>query len=182
MIPQEVLVRAGAEAAKDFTDHYYRCLNEERLVANLYVTNNSTYTQAGHPPADICINGLVVSTPEQWDEMVKSQRPVGPPEPPATRASLVQYHPDSLDCHVINSDYRYAAPPEVLVPNPSKPHQGASVRTMLLVTVSGRVTFGAAPELHFNDVFRLVPNWDAIAKHAKGSKRFLITSHTYRAF
>ena len=57
----------------------------------------------------------------------------------------------------------------------------------MMLTVLGSVVYGAdrrdAPRQHFNDVFILVPNWDAIARHgARGNRRYLIASHTYRAY
>jgi len=155
------------------------------------VNNNPTYRAAGHPPADICINGLVVATPEEWDQMLAKQRHIpaqastgGNPSRGASHA--VRYEVDTFDMHVINPDYRFAAPPAVLVPDPSKPDHGAGVRIMTMLTVSGTVHFTADKEglkQHFNDVFILVPNWDIIAKHgSRGVKRYLIASHNYRAF
>lgn len=148
-------------------------------MASLYINRSPSYTQAGHPPADICINGLVVATPEEWDKMLVDQRPV------ASGGKDVRYVVEVVDAHIINPDFRFAAPPELLTPNPSKRHQGASSRLMIMVTVSGKVVFGheeTGNKLNFNDVFRLVPNWEAIAKHGKGWRRFLIAGHTYRAF
>ncbi|KAK5661548.1 hypothetical protein OQA88_11454 [Cercophora sp. LCS_1] len=176
MSSQDAVIRASTEAAKNFVDHYYQCLNEVRPTSGLYVTNNRTYQEAGHPPADICINGQVYSSPEDVD-VVRRSNPTG---------RTTRYKVESIDAHILNPDYRFAAPPSLLAPNPSKPDQGASTKIMLMVTVSGTVTITEHVNTNaykFNDVFRLVPNWDVIAKYGtKGAKRFLVASQTLRVF
>ena len=92
--------------------------------------------------------------------------------------------------HVINKDYRFAAPAEIQAATDAKLMQRTEdARLMMVVTVAGNVTFGAAkekgtpPKQHFSDVFVLVPNWDFVTRPKfKGHKRYLVTSHTYRAY
>ncbi len=108
-----------------------------------------------------------------------------------TKAPPVHYEVDCFDVHVINADYRFAAPASLLPGTASSTSKGSSstgpgVRLMMMLTVSGTVSFGADREAlkqHFHDVFILVPNWDAIARHGlRANKRSLIASHTYRAY
>ncbi|KAK0643025.1 hypothetical protein B0T16DRAFT_429808 [Cercophora newfieldiana] len=192
ILSRERAVQSSAEACENFINTYYKTLNEHKSVASYYVTNNQTYCNAGHPPADICINGLVLATPAEWDAMLAAQRQA----PGSSTASSttthrpfpVTYEVESWDAHVINPDYRFAAPPALLVPDPSKSDHGAGIRIMTMLTVSGTVHFtnerdGESFKQHFNDVFILVPNWDILARHGKNAvKRYLIASHNYRAF
>ncbi|KAK3325528.1 hypothetical protein B0H66DRAFT_529562 [Apodospora peruviana] len=184
-------VRLSAEAAETFVEWYYRCLNEGKPVAGAYTTNNRAYKAANHPPSDICINGLVVATPEEWDKMLEGQRSIKTIDPTSTHAhpttistvshrGAVRYDVEAYDVHVINPDFRIGAPAELL----AKPNQGP--RLMMLLTVAGKVVFNGGAEQkkqHFSDVFTLVPNWDVIARHgSKATRRYLISSHTYRAY
>lgn len=123
--------------------------------------------------------------------MLARQRllPASSSSPGPASSSAVRYEVDAFDVHVINHDYRFAAPPAVLVPDPSKPAHGAGVRIMMALTVAGTVHLGStsgaenARTQHFSDVFILVPNWDAIAKHgSRNTRRYIIASHTYRAY
>ncbi|KAL2262704.1 hypothetical protein VTK26DRAFT_355 [Humicola hyalothermophila] len=181
----ETNVRCSAEAAKNFVDWYYRQLNESKPVASGYINGNATYEKAGHPPADICVNGLVVATPQEWERLLEQQRKMPTSAPPGRRA--VRYDVECFDVHVINSDYRFGAPQRMLDIHAP----GDGVRMMMMLTVSGSVYFCASPtskddymlKQHFNDVFILVPNWDQLEKPAaKAGKKYLIASHTYRAY
>ncbi|KAK0719708.1 hypothetical protein B0H67DRAFT_643030 [Lasiosphaeris hirsuta] len=195
----ETSIRCSAEAAKVFVDWYYQSVNEGKPVAGAYVTNNATYRASGHPPSDICANGLVVATPEEWDQMLAQQRfiPANAAASAATTSttigrsppSAVNYDVECYDAHVINPDFRFAAPPALLTDGKahgSGESNGAGVRMMVMVSVSGTVTFGLekdAPKQHFSDVFILVPNWDVIAKHgSRGTRRYIVASQTYRAY
>ncbi|KAK3360064.1 hypothetical protein B0T25DRAFT_629288 [Lasiosphaeria hispida] len=191
-------IRCSAEAAKVFVDWYYQSINEGRPVAGAYVTNNATYRTAGHPPSDICANGLVVATPEEWDKMLAQQRFI-PASASTTAAAAsassrspplaVNYDVECYDVHAINPDFRFAAPPALLTDGKahgSGESNGAGVRMMMMVSVSGTVTFGLdkdAPKQHFSDIFILVPNWDVIAKHgSRSTRRYIVASQTYRAY
>nr|4X2H_B Chain B, Sac3N peptide bound to Mex67:Mtr2 [Thermochaetoides thermophila DSM 1495]4X2M_A Chain A, Mtr2 [Thermochaetoides thermophila DSM 1495]4X2M_B Chain B, Mtr2 [Thermochaetoides thermophila DSM 1495]4X2O_B Chain B, Sac3N peptide bound to Mex67:Mtr2 [Thermochaetoides thermophila DSM 1495] len=177
-------------AAKSFVEWYYRQINENKPVASGYVNNNATYTKAGHPPADITINGRVVATPEEWDTMLKEQRAQHNTSSSSTLPigrKPVRYDVDCFDVHVINADYRFAAPQRMIEQH--APTDG--VRMMMALTVSGSVYFGASPrstddyviKQHFNDVFILVPNWDVLEKPgARSGRKYLIASHKYRAY
>ncbi|KAK4137468.1 hypothetical protein BT67DRAFT_438734 [Trichocladium antarcticum] len=182
---QETNIRCSAEAAKNFVEWYYRQVNEAKPVAQGYVNGNATYDKAGHPPADICINGLAVATPAEWGKLLEQQRVV--PSGASLDRKAVRYEVQCYDVHVINSDYRFAAPPKLV--DIHAPTDG--VRMMLMLSVSGSVYFGAssksnddyALKQHFNDVFILVPNWDVLEKPgAKFGRKYLVASHTYRAY
>jgi len=90
--------------------------------------------------------------------------------------------------HVLNPDYRFAAPPEIQNGTDAKAMTRTEhARIMMMVTASGTVTFGTddrhALKQHFNDVFILVPNWDVVARPgSRNNRRYLIASHTYRAY
>lgn len=173
-------------AARAFTDWYYTSLTDGKPVSSAYVNSNAKYLAASHPPADICINGTVVSKPEEWDALLEQQRLI-----PFTGAKgKVKYEVDGFDVHVINKDYRFAAPAEIQAATDSKlMARTEDARIMMVVTVAGSVSFGGketrgTPEKqHFSDVFVLVPNWDYITRPKfKGHKRYLVASHTYRAY
>lgn len=175
--------RQAADAASKFVNWYYSQINEGKGVSQSYVTNNDTYKNAGHPPADICVNGLVCPTPEDWEKILAQQREA----PKATNDKKhVSYVVDTFDAHVINADYRFGATQNLI--DIHGPNDG--VRMMIMVNVSGTVYFGVSKrsneeysvKQHFNDVFILVPNWDSLAKQSKYGKRFLIASQTYRAY
>src|SRR5437016_6321046 len=95
-------------AAKAFVDWYYRQLNESKPLAQGYVNNNATYSAAGHPPADICVNGLVVGSPQEWEKLLEQQRQC--PRQTDPNKKLVRYDVAGFDAHVLNADYRFAAP------------------------------------------------------------------------
>ncbi|KAK4219226.1 hypothetical protein QBC37DRAFT_436795 [Rhypophila decipiens] len=183
----ENTIRSSVEATEAFITWYYDALNKGRPVASGYVNGNKTYQTANHAPADIVINGLLVNTPEEWDALLEKQRiPNSVLEANAAKSDspLVQYHVESWDTHVINADYTFAAPEDLI----KKYSKGAGVRMMLLVTASGTVTFGLDKESpskkqHFHDTFTLVPNWEVIARAgSKATRRYIITSHNYRAY
>ncbi|KAM7221155.1 hypothetical protein V8F06_003540 [Rhypophila decipiens] len=207
----ENTIRSSVEATEAFITWYYDALNKGRPVASGYVNGNKTYQTANHAPADIVINGLLVNTPEEWDALLEKQRipnsvleanaaksdsstttttekPAIPPSASTNgkeiKRPLVQYHVESWDTHVINADYTFAAPEDLI----KKYSKGAGVRMMLLVTASGTVTFGldkesSSKKQHFHDTFTLVPNWEVIARAgSKATRRYIITSHNYRAY
>jgi len=164
---------------------YYAAVNHSKPVASFYVNSNATYSAAGQLPADICINGEVLATPEEWDRRLQQQRQIQGVSATGQRTVPVRYTVETCDIHILNRDYRFAAPPAMLVPDTRKPDLGASRRMMAMLTVSGFVKLGddgdSVKQQHFNDVFILVPNWDVFGKHGS-RKRYLITSHNYRAF
>lgn len=182
---EEAIIRSSGEAARAFTDWYYTQLTDGKPVSSCYVNSNAKYLAASHPPADICINGTVVSTPEEWDRLLDQQRLI----PFTQQKGKVKYEVEGFDVHVINKDYRFAAPAEIQAATDAKLMQRTEdARIMMVVTVSGNVTYGGKekgtpPKQHFSDVFVLVPNWDYVTRPKfKGHKRYLVASHTYRAY
>ncbi|KAK3350819.1 hypothetical protein B0H65DRAFT_456015 [Neurospora tetraspora] len=183
----EAIIRSSGEAARAFTDWYYTQLTDGKPIASAYVNSNAKYLAASHPPADICINGQVIATPEEWDALLEQQRLV----PFTQQKGKVKYEVEGFDVHVINKDYRFAAPAEIVAAtDPKLMQRTEDARLMMVVTVAGSVTFGAGgkekgtpPKQHFSDVFVLVPNWDYVTRPKfKGHKRYLVASHTYRAY
>ncbi|KAK0752422.1 hypothetical protein B0T18DRAFT_436469 [Schizothecium vesticola] len=197
MIPDALKepVRASAEEAQNFITLFYRALNDSKPISSFYINNNPTYRAAGHKPADICINGALFATPEEYDAVLAKQRSTSTttttaptPTPGTTRPtpSPVRHDVAAFDAHVLNPDYRFAAPPELLAPSSGSGGKSAQgVRVMVLVSVSGTLVLGADPrhqeKRRFTENFILVPNWDAIARHgSKATRRFLIASDQYR--
>lgn len=179
--------------AQNFITLFYRALNDSKPISSFYINNNPTYRAAGHKPADICINGALIATPEEYDAILSKQRATTTattPTPPPARStpipSPVRHDVAAFDAHVLNPDYRFAAPTELLAPSGSGSGKSAqSVRVMVLVSVSGTLVLGADPrhqeKRRFTENFILVPNWDAIARHgSKATRRFLIASDQYR--
>jgi NTF2-related export protein 1/2 len=172
-------------AADAFVEWYYNQINHSKPIAYGYVNGNSTFERAGHPPADICINGLVVATPQEWEKLLEQQR--HRPQSLSLDKNAVHYVVEGYDVHVINSDYRFAAPQKMLdIHGPSD-----GVRMMMMLTVTGSVYFGANKKdnedytlkQHFHDVFILVPNWEILERPgARYGRKYLVASHNYRAF
>ncbi|KAH6626224.1 hypothetical protein B0J18DRAFT_489129 [Chaetomium sp. MPI-SDFR-AT-0129] len=180
----ETNIRCSSEAAKNFIDWYYRQLNDAKPVSQGYINGHAAYTNAGHEPADICINGLVVATPQEWDKLLDQQREA--PKQPDPNKRRVRYDVESFDVHVINADYRFGASAKMLEQN--APTDG--VRMMMVLTVAGSVLFGTGrskaedywEKQSFHDRFILVPNWDVLEKPgARYGRKYLISSHNYRA-
>ncbi|KAK3995601.1 hypothetical protein QBC44DRAFT_19880 [Cladorrhinum sp. PSN332] len=180
--------RCAAEAGQHFVEWYYPQINAGKPVASAYTTNNEAYKQASHPPSDICVNGLVLATPEELEKTVEKSRTwTGCP---ADRT--VRYVVESFNTSVVNGDYKFAAP-QNLVDIHSK---NDGVRLMISLSVSGTVYYGVdrhsrdnvnyAVKKHFNDLFLLVPNWEVIGRNSKNKavvgRRYIVASHTHRAF
>ncbi|KAK1827869.1 hypothetical protein QBC39DRAFT_290517 [Podospora conica] len=188
MIPDALKepIRSAAEEAQNFITLFYRALNDAKPIASFYVDNNPTYRAAGHKPADICINGALL-TPAEYDSLLAKQRTTATAPPTSTTRlplSPVRHDVVAYDAHVLNPDYRFAAPPELLAPSTGT-KSAHGVRIMILVTVSGTLVLGAdhkhQEKRHFSENFILVPNWDAIARHGSRTvRRFLIASDQYR--
>ncbi|KAL1838611.1 hypothetical protein VTJ49DRAFT_2479 [Mycothermus thermophilus] len=181
----ETNVRRSCEAAKNFADWYYRQANDGKSIASAYVNGHAAYDKAGHPPADICINGRVVATPQEWEQLLEEQRKA--PKQPDPNRRRVRYEVETLIAHVINPDYRFGAPASLL--DKYSPTDG--VRLMLSVLITGTVYFGTGREKGdeywekqtFSDSFILVPNWDLLerAPGKQHGRKYLVISHNYRA-
>lgn len=153
-------------AAETFTSHYYVAINKLADLQPFYVNSTPRYGIN----ADIAINGLAVATPADYSKLLQSQ------------GRNVHYEVESLDAHVINPSFAFGAPPNL--------HEGDKVersggKMSITVTVMGRVQFGKGREAQqkmFNEMFVLVPNWDALARNPpRGLKRWLIMSQNFRA-
>ncbi|KAK4162787.1 hypothetical protein QBC43DRAFT_320989, partial [Cladorrhinum sp. PSN259] len=180
--------RCAAEAGQNFVEWFYDQLNKSKPISSAYTTNSETYKQASHPPSDICVNGLVLSTPEDLEKTIDKSRSWT--NCPADKT--VRYVVESFDASVVNGDYRFAAPPNLIETH----GKNDGVRLMISLTVSGTVFYGVDKhsrdnanymvKKHFNDVFILVPNWDVIGRNSKNKaiagRRYIVASHTHRAF
>jgi len=144
-----------------FIDYYYGLINNAKPLSPAYVTNNDTYKQAGHVASDICVNGLVLGTPEEFEKVLEKSRTWT--NCPSDR--VVRYVVESFNSQVLNSDYQFAASRELVDIH----GKNDGVRMMLTLSVSGTVYYGVEKHArentnymvkkHFNDVFILVPNW-----------------------
>jgi NTF2-related export protein 1/2 len=171
-------------AAKNFVDWYYRQINEAKSVSQGYINGHAAYDKAGHPPADICINGLVVATPQEWEKLLEQQRQA--PKQPDPNKKRVRYEVEGYSVHVINADYQFGAPQKMV--DLHSPTDG--VRMMMTLSVSGTVYFGTGrnkgddywEKQHFYDRFILVPNWDVLERPGtRHGRKYLVISHNYRA-
>ena len=83
---------------------------------------------------------------------------------------------DSFDSHVVNPNFSFAAP------DVRSDRTGG--RASIVAQVTGTVQYGRgrdAPRQSFNEVFLLVPNWDAMARNPpKNLRRWLIMSQNFR--
>ncbi|KAH8887431.1 hypothetical protein GQ53DRAFT_749912 [Thozetella sp. PMI_491] len=163
--------RASLEA-KSFVEAYYKCVSENRSIANLYTTNSPSY-KAINRTSDLNINGAVVALPEDYERILENQRrlPFG--------FENIRYVVDNWDYHIINFEFNMGAPQEVLT-DPKK-----AERFMLEVMVSGTVLFGTdkdGPKKTFYESFTLVPNWEMFAKRGapRNAMRYLVLSQNYR--
>lgn len=179
----------SSTAAKKFVDAYYDGLNRRRPSTTLpafYISSTKAY--AAHSP-DISINGLHMTSPDEFAKLLEDnylEDPKAPPQNPrgggpgGGNDSQVRYELEAFDAHVINPDFNLAAPPDVMA-SPDK----TGAKCSILTQVTGRVYYGRgrnAPAKTFNEVFVLVPNWDAFERNApKMAKRWLIMSQNFRA-
>lgn len=186
---EETEVKVSSEGAQTFVDWYYRDLNEGRPLSSYYVNSSSKYSNAD-VSADITINGAHLASPSDYEALLEEQRGSssatnGATDPSHSRRSTgkqrVRYEVDSFDAQVINDDYLIAAPDYITSKGPDK----TGGRISILVSVMGILHLDTEPEATrkiFNEVFVLVPNWDARGRNPpRNVKRFLISSQNYRS-
>ncbi|KAL6360715.1 hypothetical protein LRP88_06422 [Fusarium phalaenopsidis] len=152
--------------AEIFVTHYYQAVNKQSALLPFYINSSSRYPI----PADISINGAVLSAPTDYSKLLEAQ------------GQGAVYELESFDAHVVNPSFGMGAPENV--------YEGAKVeknggRMSILVNVMGKVQYGKgreAPQKMFHETFVLVPNWEAMVKNPpKGVKRWLIMSQNFRA-
>lgn len=153
-------------ATEIFVTHYYQAVNKQSALLPFYINSSSRYPI----PADISINGAVLSAPDDYSKLLEAQ------------GQGALYELESFDSHVVNPSFGMGAPENV--------YDGAKVeknggRMSILVNVMGKVQYGKgreAPQKMFHETFVLVPNWEAMVKNPpKGVKRWLIMSQNFRA-
>ena len=170
---QETEVKVSSEGAQNFLDWYYRELNDHRPLSSFYVNSSTKYTGAG-ATADIVINGAQLTSPSDYEALLLEQR--GGP----TSKIRVKYEVDGFDVQVLNSNFGLACPEQILAKGPDK----SGSRLSMAVQVSGILHLGGgadAPRKAFNEVFVLVPNWDATGPRApRNMRKWLILSQNYR--
>ncbi|KAK4229795.1 hypothetical protein QBC38DRAFT_471039 [Podospora fimiseda] len=190
----------AAEAGQNFVDWFYTQLNSAKPISSAYTTNNEPYKSFSSPlpssssptvgiKSDICLNGRVISSPEELETQLSSSKQF--PKCPADKT--VRYAVESFDTTVVNGDYRVACPENLLEIH----GKDDGVRMMISLNVSGTVYYGVdklpkennesyVVRKHFNDHFLLVPNWDVIGRQNKNKnfvgRRYIIASHIHRAF
>jgi NTF2-related export protein 1/2 len=156
-----------------------------------YTNSTKSYTLSTPPrPADISINGQVLQQATEYEALLKKQ------------GRDAKYEVESFDAQVINLRFALAVPSDLQTNDLN--------RMSVLVQVTGRVTVGGGSKAKegsadattstaasgsgsagttgptgaraFNEVFVLVPNWDALAKNApRGLRRMVILSQNFRA-
>ena len=151
-------------AAQHFIDSYYNALNIDRERATL----SSFYVQTtplNPVVADISLNGNIVQSPEDLQNLFQSTMP------------KAHYEAQSYDCHVLNPNYTIGASDADLGPDPT------GRKMSLLLAVSGYVKYGEARDAKmrgFTENFVLVPNFQAESGSLKNVKKWLIQSQNFR--
>lgn len=185
----ETLVKASSDSAQKFIDWYYQDLNDAKPLSSYYVNASNKYAAAG-VTADLTINGAHLAHPAEYELLLQQQRGGGAtttngaaagggPRSNSTRGR-VRHEVDSFDVQVINDDYTLGAPEHLANQGPDR--HGS--RLALLVSVMGILHLGTGHDAirkTFNEVFVLVPNWDARGRNPpRNVKRYLISSQNYR--
>ncbi|TPX07132.1 uncharacterized protein E0L32_010933 [Thyridium curvatum] len=205
-VSEEAQVKITSEAAQTFIDWYYSALNDKKPLASFYVDSNTKYASAG-VKSDISANGLhLAGGPAELEALLNKH--AGQGQGTASRSERARYEVEGFDAQVVNPDFRVACPAHLLAGataatssennsgggggGPAPRGRGAAVqaaaaasRVSIAVQVTGWVQYGASkesPRSTFNEVFVLVPNWDAVGpKAARGLKHWLIMSQNFRA-
>ena len=154
-------------AAESFVGLYYQALNGRRDLTNFYVSASNRLTNASLKP-DISVNGNVcISLPELEALLEKQGQPV-------------HYDVLSFDAQVLNPNFVIGAPESLEGTKGAK--DGSKV--MFSVQVSGTVKYGrgeGSEEKAFNEVFVLVPHWEASDRRAaRNVRKFLVSSQNFR--
>lgn len=195
---EETLAKVSSDSAQKFVEWYYQDLNESKSLSQYYINSNNKYAAAGLT-ADITINGAHLANPAEYETLLEAQRgntttnnnraTNGGGAAATTRSSSsargasssrVRHEVDSFDAQVINDDYTLGAPAHQASQGPDR----AGGRVSMLVSVMGILHLGSghdAARKTFNEVFVLVPNWDARGRNPpRNVKRYLISSQNYR--
>ncbi|KAL2677216.1 hypothetical protein Neosp_010984 [[Neocosmospora] mangrovei] len=151
---EDTQVRVASEAAEIFVTHYYQAVNKQSALLPFYINSSSRYPI----PADISINGAVLSAPDDYSKLLEAQ------------GQGALYELESFDSHNVYDGAKV---------------EKNGGRMSILVNVMGKVQYGKgreAPQKMFHETFVLVPNWEAMVKNPpKGVKRWLIMSQNFRA-
>lgn len=185
------MAKVSSDGAQKFIEWYYQDLNDSKPLSPYYVNSNNKYATAG-VAADITINGAHLANPGEYETLLEGQRGGGGantrttngggPRSSSARSSTsrVRHEVDSFDAQVINDDYTIGAPEHIVDQGPDR--NGS--RISMLVSVMGILHLGSghdAVRKTFNEVFVLVPNWDARGRNPpRNVKRYLISSQNYR--
>lgn len=190
------MAKVSSDSAQKFIEWYYQDLNDSKPLSQYYVNSNNKYATAG-VTADITINGAHLANPGEYETLLEGQR--GGPNSRtssttttttngaaprsntrSSSAARLRHEVDSFDAQVINDDYTLGAPEHLVNQGPDR--HGS--RISMLVSVMGILHLGSghdATRKTFNEVFVLVPNWDARGRNPpRNVKRYLISSQNYR--
>ncbi|KAH9904744.1 hypothetical protein F4778DRAFT_43959 [Xylariomycetidae sp. FL2044] len=188
--------KVASEAAQNFIDHYYDSLNRRHTLSSYYASSSNLLTSASVKP-DISINGHVLSSPAEYENLLNTQG--GP----------VSYEVISWDVHPVNPDFRIGYPDSLLGGKKSGDFKGEKLS--FAIQVSGTVKYGkgnvkggetttttnttttaatdgkngdsvGVREVAFNESWLLVPHWEAWSpKAARGLRKWVVVSQNFRA-
>lgn len=157
--------------AQGFVEAYYHSLSGSQPISHFYVNSSKSY-DAAPLAADISINGTVLPAPADYEKLVAGH---GPP---------CTYEVESFDAHAVNPTFGLAAAAGPGAGAGAAAPDRSGQKMSLLVQVTGRITFGRGREAvrkPFNEVFVLVPNWEALRRNApRGLRNWLIMSQNFR--
>jgi NTF2-related export protein 1/2 len=153
-------------AAEKFVESYYPALNSPKGRAHLtefYIKP----TESSPLQPDITLNGNTVADAAQLQSIFENQ------------VSKAQYEVQSFDCQVVNTNYNVGVDESRLGPNKD------GRKMSILVMVNGSVKYFKentdGETRGFTESVVLIPNLEAQGpKAAKGAKRWLIQSQTFR--
>lgn len=177
-----LILPCTSAAAQIFVDSFYETLNRGRSPAQHYVSASSKLTTVGGLVPDISVNGRVCGAGgagggpvAEYEKLLEAQ---GAP---------VHYEIHSFDAQPLNPHYVIGlAPAEQAQPVSSTRERDVAERLSFSVQVSGAVKLGKGEDVvdkDFNEVFVLVPHWEAHGRNAsRNMRKYLIASQNFRSF
>ncbi|KAI1438692.1 hypothetical protein GGR50DRAFT_637377 [Xylaria sp. CBS 124048] len=129
--------RVVSEAAQSFVENYYNARNKRQPLAPYYASTSAHLTSASLKP-DISINGRVLESLTEYEEMLDKQG--GP----------VQYDVAAFDAHVVNPNYCIGCPKALALPTdeaaPGRAKVAKSIkdgdRVSFVIQVNGSIRYG----------------------------------------
>ncbi|CZT47515.1 related to nuclear transport factor 2 domain protein [Rhynchosporium secalis] len=164
-LTEDIAQKVAANAAEEFVKHYYAALNSSKggqpPIASFYLSPTDSRTPT------ISINGEVFHEATLLQSKIDDQ-----PE-------RSQYEVQSFDCQVLNSNYNVGVDDTAI--SPEKDGRKMSILVLVSGSVKNMKDDIGADIRGFSESIILVPSWDAHAsKASKGSRKWLISSQTFR--